>query len=225
VEETTKRSGKKSNTMIPAKRRDRREYSTPLGCRGMRGIGFILTAVMAMGPRTGGAEQPQVRASDGPKVTTSDDVTGRNNRPARRIARASSEDVASTERRRKRSPRNAVGRRARQVEKGDDGHIHLHLSGSFELNLGKERFMHGEGSTTIELDRDAVEKLRIGMAQSLHGAGKDVLKAVEALPGTLQSTSEILSSLSDPETQKALRQIEQLLRLLSISSPQPDSGK
>jgi hypothetical protein len=94
------------------------------------------------------------------------------------------------------------------------------------LNLGNDRFVRGEGSTTIELDRAAAEKLRIGIGQMLHGAapaGKDFLKAVAALPATLKSTSEILKRLSDPETQKALRQVEQLLRLLPQSSLQGDS--
>ena len=214
--------------MIPSKRRDRRRYSNPLGRRAAHGMGLILTAVLAMGPSTGGAEQPQVRASAEPKVTIPDDVGARKNRPARRIARASSEDVVSTERRRKRSRRDGPSRRARQVGKGDDARIHLHLSGSYELNLGNDRFVRGEGSTTIELDRAAAEKLRIGIGQRLHGAapaGKDFLKAVGAMPATLKSTSEILKSLSDPETQKALRQVEQLLRLLPQSPDKPESGR
>ena len=120
--------------MIPSKRRDRRRYSNPLGRRAAHGMGLILTAVLAMGPSTGGAEQPQVRASAEPKVTIPDDVGARKNRQARRIARASSEDVVSTERRRKGSRRDGPGRRARQVGKGDDARIHLHLRARSRIN-------------------------------------------------------------------------------------------
>jgi hypothetical protein len=149
-------------------------------------------------------------------------------RPARRIDRAASKVVVSTQHRRKRSRRDRPGRRAKQVEKGDDERIHLHLSGSYELNLGNDRFLRGEGSTTIELDRAAAEKLRIGIGQRLQGAapaGKDFLKAVGAMPATLQSTSEILKRLSDPETQKALRQVEQLLRLLPQTPDKRESER
>ena len=214
--------------MIPSKHRNRRRYSNPLGRRAVHGLGLILASVLAMGPSTVGAQEPQVRASVEPKVTIPDAVVTRRNRSARRIARASSKGVVSKERRRKRSRRDRPGQRAKQVGKGDDARIHLHLSGSYELNLGNDRFMRGEGSTTIELDQAAAEILRIGIGQKLFGAapaGKDFLEAVRAMPATLKSTSEILKSLSDPETQKALRQVEQLMQLLPQSPDKPESGR
>ncbi|WP_345324492.1 hypothetical protein [Novipirellula rosea] len=102
------------------------------------------------------------------------------------------------------------------------------MSGSYELHLGNDRFVRGEGSTTIKIDRATAEKLRIGIVQSLHEAtpaSNDLLKAVASLPASLNSTSEILKSLSDPETQKTLRQVEQLLRMIPQSSPQSNSQK
>lgn len=214
--------------MIPSKRRDHRRYSNPLGRRTAHGMGLILSAVLAVGPSAGAAEQPQARASAKSKATISDDGGARKKRSARRSARASSEGVAATERRRKRSRREGPGRRAKQAEKGDATGIHLYVSGSYELNLGNDRVVRGEGSTTFQLDRAAAEKLRIGIEQRVHGAtpaGKDFLKAVGAMPATLKSTSEILKTLSDPETQKALRQVEELLRLLPQSASQPDAKK
>jgi hypothetical protein len=186
-------------------------------------MGLFLAAVLVMARSDGRADQPQLGASADPKVSIAENGGARKNRPAHRIARASSEDVVSTERRRNRSRRARPGRRARQVEKGDDARIHLHLSGSYELNLGNDRFARGEGSTTIRLDRAVAERLRIGIGQRLQGAGEDrkeFLNAVGTIPATLDSISEILKALSDPKTQEALRQVEQLLQLLPQSSPQ-----
>tara|TARA_R110002073_G_scaffold73085_17_gene178861 strand:+ start:9501 stop:10145 length:645 start_codon:yes stop_codon:yes gene_type:complete len=214
--------------MIPSKRIDRLGYTNPLGSRAANGMWLILAAVLTMGLRTGSAEQPQVTSEFEPTVTISDNGSVRKDRKARRLARSASEHGVSTERRRKRSSRNGPDRLARQVKKGNDEPIQLHLSGSYELNLGNDRFVRGEGSTTIKIDRATAEKLRIGIVQSLHEAtpaSNDLLKAVASLPASLNSTSEILKSLSDPETQKTLRQVEQLLRMIPQSSPQSNSQK
>lgn len=96
----------------------------------------------------------------------------------------------------------------------------LQLNGSFSLELGGTNVVHGEGSTTIELDRATVEKLAEGMEQNLDKAVpvlSNWLQIIEALPQTLESTSQILNRLTDPKTQQQLQQVEQLLRLL----PQP----
>ena len=93
----------------------------------------------------------------------------------------------------------------------------LQLNGSFSLELGGTNVIHGEGSTTIELDRAAVEKLAEGMEQNLNKAVpalSDWLQIIETLPQTLESTSQILNRLTDPKTQQQLQQVEQLLRLL-----------
>ncbi len=214
--------------MIPSKRIDRLGYSNPLGSRATHGMWLILAAVLTMGLRTGSAKQPQITSEFEPTVTISDNGSVRKDRKARRIARSAFEHGGATERRRKRLSRKGQDRLARKVENGDNTPIHLHLSGSYELNLGNDRFVRGEGSTTIKIDRATAEKLRIGITQSLHEAapaGNDLLKAVASLPASLHSTSEILKSLSDPETQETLRQVEQLLRMIPQSSPQPNSQK
>ncbi len=93
----------------------------------------------------------------------------------------------------------------------------LQLNGSFSLELGGTNVVHGEGSTTIELDRATVEKLAEGMEQNLNKALpalSDWLQVIETLPQTLESTSQILNRLTDPKTQQQLQQVEQLLRLL-----------
>lgn len=93
----------------------------------------------------------------------------------------------------------------------------LQLNGSFSLELGGTNVVHGEGSTTIELDRATMEKLAEGMEQNLNKAVpalSDWLQVIEALPQTLESTSQILNRLTDPKTQQQLQQVEQLLRLL-----------
>ena len=76
------------------------------------------------------------------------------------------------------------------------------------------------GRPQIECLRALEEKLHEGAP-----AGKEILKAVGALPATMKSLSEILTALSDPETQQALRRAEQLLRLLPQSSPQAGSNE
>lgn len=213
--------------MNPSQHRRRYRNSNPLGRRAAHGMGLILASVLAMGPSTASAQKPQVRESVKPKVTIPDAVVTRRNRPARRKTHATSEDVVLKKRRRKRPRRERPGQRVEQVGQGDDARIHLRLSGSFELNLGNGRFIRGEGRTTIELDQAAAKMLRLGLGQKLLDAapaGKDLLKAVGAMPETLKSTSEILKSLSNPDTQRALRQVEQLMQLLPQSPDKPESG-
>ena len=103
-------------------------------------------------------------------------------------------------------------------------HYSLHLDGLFELNLGENRIVRGEGSTTIKLDQADVEKLRAIMDEKLDETTpmvSELLSVIQGLPETLRTTSEILSRLSDPETQSNLRQVEQLLRLMQKTPGTP----
>ncbi|QEG39190.1 hypothetical protein [Roseimaritima ulvae] len=135
-------------------------------------------------------------------------------------------------RRRQRAARKRNGRPARsarpaQAEEqvphpSEPVYGRLQLIGSFSLELGGTNVVHGEGSMTIELDRATVEKLAEGMEQNLDKAVpvlSNWLQIIEALPQTLESTSQILKRLADPQAQQQLRQVEQMLRLL----PQPES--
>jgi hypothetical protein len=195
-----------------------------------RKMGLILTAVLAVGQTAGRAEPPPDGTSVDSQATTTDDAGSRNRRRARRAVRTTADGVASSERQRKRSPRHERRRRGgreRERSQSEEGSpVHLHVSGSYELNLGKDSVIRGEGSTTIHLDQAAADKLHTVVRQGLDRAapaGKDLLKVLLALPQTLESTSKILKSLSDPKTQESLRQVEQLLQLLPRSTPQPDS--
>jgi hypothetical protein len=216
--------------MTPSKRKDRRQHANPFGRHITHVVGLVLIAVLAMA-QTAGAERTQVKASADSKVTIADDA-GKKSRRARRILRASADNLEPAERRRKRSSRNGRGRRANRDKKrwkpAENAPIRLHLSGSFEWNLGSDRVVRGEGSITLELDRAATEKLRTALVERLNETApvvRDLLKGIAALPATLESTSESLKSLADPETQNNLRQVEQLLRLLRQSPAKPDSDK
>jgi hypothetical protein len=196
-----------------------------------RKIGLVLTAVLAVGQTAGHAEPPPDGTSVDSQATTTDDAGSRNRRRARRAVRTTADGVASSERQRKRSPRHERrrrgGRERERSQSAEGSPVHLHVSGSYELNLGNDRVIRGEGSTTIHLDRATADKLHTVVRQRLDRAapaGKDLLKVLASLPKTLESTSEILKSLSDPKTQESLRQVEQLLQLLPRSTPQPDSG-
>jgi hypothetical protein len=212
-----KHQASRRNTMTPSERKDRRQRANPLGRHITHVVGLVLIAVLARA-QTAGAERPQVKASADSKVTIADDAGKKKSRRARRILRASADDLESAEGRRKRSSRNGRGRRANRDNKrskpAQNATIRLHLSGSFESDLGNDRVVRGEGSTTLELDRAATEILRTALGARLNETApvvRDLLKGIAALPATLESTSEILRSLADPETQDNLRQVEQLL--------------
>ncbi len=183
--------------------------------------GMALVVAFAMGQTASGDEQPQVSGSANRTAATADDAAvTKQGRGARRAGRAVS-DVTPEQRKTKRSSRQGrdrVGRRAKQrPNKTEQAPIRLHLNGSFELNLGNERGVRGEGTTIIELDQATTEQLRSVIGKKLGQAGpiaKDLLKVAAQLPQTLQSTAEILKLIADPDTQQNLRQVEQLLRLL-----------
>ncbi len=113
-------------------------------------------------------------------------------------------------------------RNASQTENVDAEQISLHVRGSFEIRAGEHPFMRGQGSTTIQLNPLMAEKLSLIIGQQMQTAetdGESVLAMLQSLSKTLESTSEILKSLSDPKTQEALRQTQQLLELLPKSEP------
>ncbi|QDS95180.1 hypothetical protein FF011L_39710 [Roseimaritima multifibrata] len=131
------------------------------------------------------------------------------------------------ERRRKRAAKKRKQRRDRQSQETPPppfGQIQLH--GSFELNFGGTNVVQGEGKLSIELDRETVE----GLSTLLSGAGTlpasgldNWIRAFQQLPETLKTTNEILNRLSDPQTQKQLKQVEQLLQFLPRKAETPAS--
>jgi len=99
--------------------------------------------------------------------------------------------------------------------------IRLDVRGSFEISFGDRSMMRGQGSTTIQLDAATAKSLErmIGLRVETEGRdGESLWGMLQTLSKTLESTSEILRSLSDPKTQEALRQTQQLLELLPKSS-------
>jgi hypothetical protein len=111
-----------------------------------------------------------------------------------------------------------------ESRKRDQDQIRVHVQGSFEIQLGEDRVARGQGSVTIEVDSNAVELLGSKVQRMLREygpSGEEMFSAIAALPGMLKSTSEILNSLSEPETQNALRRVEKLMSLLPQSALQP----
>ncbi|WP_146522710.1 hypothetical protein [Stieleria varia] len=126
----------------------------------------------------------------------------------RRRARGQMRESVSTERSQRRSLKLTT-------DAGTPGQ--LHLDGSFELILGDNSSLRGEGRITIDVDQNDLQKLNSMVVDHVDWftpIAHDTLDAVAALPKTIESTREILTLLSDPETQKNLRHAEQVLGLL-----------
>ena len=193
--------------------------------------GIVLVLAFAMGQTACGDEQPQVSGPANRPIAAADEATVRKKvRGSRRAGRAVS-DATPERRKAKRSSRGGRSRADRRSKqrpnKAEQAPIRLHLNGSFELNLGNDRGVRGEGTTIIELDQATTQRLRSLIGKQLEQAGplaKDLLTVAAQLPQTLHSTAEILKLIADPDTQQNLRQVEQLLRLLQQSRGKLDTG-
>ncbi|KAA5547101.1 hypothetical protein FYK55_01405 [Roseiconus nitratireducens] len=108
---------------------------------------------------------------------------------------------------------------------GDEpGTVRLKVQGSYEFSVDGVGVARGEGTTTIEFDRAFVDGVGREIQDSKHVV-EDFIRTVVSLPATIESTNETLRMLSDPETQKALRQVEALLRLMPRTQPAVDDGQ
>ncbi len=124
--------------------------------------------------------------------------------------------------------RNKAKRSARQVKSPQrlaaSTGSGLYLSGSFALNMGGKVISQGEGNVTLELDQATAEQLEEIIGKQMDQVvplTKDFLQAIVTLPETIRSTSEILKRLSEPDTQRNLQQVEQLLQLFSQLPDRP----
>jgi hypothetical protein len=194
-------------------------------------IGISLLAALLMA-QTGRGQQPRQSSkssADQEGTATHEPAAKSDSRRARRSARRSADKSALTQPRKKRASRNGRGGADRRAQKrlaaGNDAASLVHLNGSFQVNLGHGLGVHGEGSTTVHLDPATHARLRKVIANNSTPAAKEMLQIVARLPETLQSTSEILKILSDPDTQENLRQVEQVLRLLQYSPGNLNAGK
>jgi hypothetical protein len=102
-----------------------------------------------------------------------------------------------------------------------EGVIRFEFSGTYSVVIDGIAAARGEGTTTVELNRSIVDEILRDFEKTIRGSnliGGDVIDGIRSLPSTIRSTNETLKMLSDPETQKALRQVESLLRLVPKSA-------
>jgi hypothetical protein len=93
----------------------------------------------------------------------------------------------------------------------------LRVNGSFELSVGDEAVIRGQGQLTVELGQQALRSLRPLVPRQRGEASPAVgrwLEAARQFTETVRATRDILQTLSDPTTQASLRQVTQLLQML-----------
>lgn len=162
----------------------------------------------------------QVDAGDHRSATR----TNRRSRRTSATAAVAAEQEPTAPKRRRRSTTRSRHRR----NPNPDSKVRLELSGNFDLALGSDIKFQGEGSITLELDQAAAERLGVRMIEQVDRAAplaKELNEFATGLFEALNSTSHILTSLSSPETQQNLRQVEQLLRLLEQTSSFTATGE
>jgi len=103
----------------------------------------------------------------------------------------------------------------------DGGVIRFEFSGSYNVVIDGTAVARGEGTTTIELNRSLVDRMFHDLQRTIRDSniiGDDAINGITSLPATIRSTNETLRMLSDPQTQKALRQVESMLRLIQSTT-------
>jgi|SRR6056297_3051999 len=103
----------------------------------------------------------------------------------------------------------------------DGGVIRFEFSGSYNVVIDGAAVARGEGTTTIELNRSLVDRMFHDLQRTIRDSniiGDDAINGITSLPATIRSTNETLRMLSDPQTQKALRQVESMLRLIQSTT-------
>ncbi|MCC9658534.1 hypothetical protein [Rhodopirellula halodulae] len=117
---------------------------------------------------------------------------------------------------------------AAEVETDQErGTIRFEFSGSYNVVIDGKAVAWGEGSTTIELKESWMDRISGDGKRSIQESNLvmgDVIDGIASLPATIRSANETLKMLSDPETQKALKQVESLLRLLPKATPVRESS-
>lgn len=155
--------------------------------------------------------------------------TVRGNNQTRRHRRHRSADRTATHSRRSRQERNRRHSNRGSDARNADPSNRVHLEGSFQIRLGNALVLQGNGSVSLELDQDAIERVTETLDQRSDDflpLAASLVSVLDDLPEILSATRDILQALSDPKTQQSLRQAGQLLRLmdnLPISMPTPQA--
>lgn len=173
-------------------------------------------------------EQPPARIVDASNEavagdSAADDSTANVDGQATKADAASSERGEKVKRRRERRAKAARERTESKPGEAASEPIRVHVRGSFEIGFGNHPFIRAQGSTTLHLDAATAGALGEIIGRQLEtddSDGENLGSMLQMLSEILESTREILRSLSDPKTQQALRQTQQLLELLPKSSPE-----
>lgn len=203
----------------------RPRFANQLVCRAAGVMVIVFFAILAL-PQSVWGDDNRHTKSTAKRQLADAKITRR----GRRIARASGPNSASMERHPKRSTKQRRARRKKRAERRllptDDNRVDLRLNGALAFDLGSGNVFRSEGSIVIEIDRAMADKIRKGSLKHFEQAApvaKEVLRTLLAVPETVETTAEILRSLSDPQTQESLRQVQQLLQLMPRTGDKPGS--
>ncbi len=181
----------------------------------------VLVAALAQGNVAQCGEVSPIQEAIEPSGAIASDSVREKGRRTRELRSASSDGTERSNLNRRQ--RKRVGRGKHLSQSGDQIINGVSLRGSFEVGLGGHLGTQRQGSIDVQFDQVAVDQLSVIVGERIDDAipvAKGYLSTIVSLPEILKSTGEILERLSDPGTQRSLRQVEQLLRLMQPSPEQ-----
>ncbi len=193
-----------------------------MGYRGSRCVGLLAVITALLIGNVAECSEPipsqQTKAPAKAMVDGTDPTTVHG---VRRRGRRNDNAVGSENRQSQRRRAGRAGRQGKQQASAttEEGN-RLQLSGFFDLVLSDDIKAHGDGHINVEIDHATMTQVRgivDDQVDRLQPLTADILNSVASFPETIKSVGEILERLSDPDTQKSLRQVEQLLRLIQQS--------
>lgn len=97
----------------------------------------------------------------------------------------------------------------------------IELKGTFSIRWGDLEIAKGEGSVRMDLSDQAVTNATTAASEQigqLAPVANSYLTVLAQVPATIQTTGEILKSLSDPKVQENLQQVQQILQMYQAVS-------